>query len=96
MRFTQQWQCRACSHVSRRVVVYPKHGPDTTPLSVLARRGRCTHCGKRGSCSITEWKSGTPPAEQSCETPCLTAPDKTQGNASESRAPQLDSFGPSG
>lgn len=57
-RYTQTWICTACGHVSYKTVKYPKYGEPDTPLTVIAKRARCTKCGTRGACKIEERKHG--------------------------------------
>lgn len=57
MRWLQTWTCLKCGHASTREVRYAKLFGGyraETPLTVWAARGRCTKCGTRGQCRITE------------------------------------------
>ena len=54
MRWTQTWKCLACGHVRIKPVSYAKIGASEEPLWRLSLRARCSKCGVRGRCEISE------------------------------------------
>lgn len=49
MAWVRTWQC-VCGHRHEIHV----HGPSERPLEQLQRAARCTSCGKKGDCTVTE------------------------------------------